>query len=216
MAVYRHLSDFILNGYFQPGEWIRERQVKELLGVSSTPIREALSMLVKERILESIPHHGVRVKDLTLQEIEEVYELRAELEGFAAELAAKRGSSAQLRKMEELLREAEEKREENFKKHGIESLISNNQFHDLIAEASGNRALKDALFQLHSGINLIRMMSWKRNTARSFMTLEQHGLILEAIMAGDGKLARLRMEEHVWDTVKLVLESAKKRNDPLF
>ncbi|MED3562919.1 GntR family transcriptional regulator, partial [Bacillus xiapuensis] len=91
MAVYKHLYQLIITGTFQPGEWIRERQIKEMLGVSSTPIREALKMLAQERLLEAVPHHGVRIKRLSLKEIEDMYELRVELEGLAAQLAAIRG-----------------------------------------------------------------------------------------------------------------------------
>jgi DNA-binding GntR family transcriptional regulator len=213
MAVYRHLYDLILTGYFQPGEWIRERQIKELLGVSSTPIREGLKMLVQERILDSVPHHGVRVKSLSLKEIEDVYELRAELEGLAAQLAAKRGSIAQFRKMEEFFRITESKMQENSYIQDSEALIFNNEFHDLIVEVSGNHALKNALFQLRAGINLIRMMSWKSNKNRSFVTLEQHRLILEAIIARDQHLARIRTQEHIWDSVKLFLQSSKEMNE---
>jgi DNA-binding GntR family transcriptional regulator len=215
MAVYRHLYDLILTGYFQPGEWIRERQIKELLGVSSTPIREGLKMLVQERILDSVPHHGVRVKSLSLKEIEDVYELRAELEGLAAQLAAKRGNKAQFRKLEELLRITERKMEENCHIQDSESLIFNNEFHDLIVEVSGNQSLKNTLFQLRAGINLIQMMSWKSNRNRSFATLEQHRHILEAIIARDQNLARLRTQEHIWDSVQLVLQSAKEMNESI-
>jgi DNA-binding GntR family transcriptional regulator len=213
MAVYRHLYDHIVTGYFQPGEWIRERQIKELLGVSSTPIREALKMLVQERILESVPHHGVRIKNLSIKEIEDIYELRAELEGLAAQLAAKRGSINQFNKMDELLLLTERRREENSQIQDSELLIFNNEFHDLIIEVSGNHALKNALFHLRAGIDLIRVMSWKSNSGRSFDTLNQHRLILDAIMARDPILARQRIHEHIWDSVKLVLQSAKESND---
>jgi DNA-binding GntR family transcriptional regulator len=213
MAVYRHLYDHIVTGYFQPGEWIRERQIKELLGVSSTPIREALKMLVQERILESFPHHGVRIKNFSIKEIEDIYEFRAELEGLAAQLAAKRGSIDQFTKMDELLLLTERRIEENSQIQDSELLIFNNEFHDLIIEVSGNHALKNALFHLRAGIDLIRVMSWKSNSGRLFDTLNQHRLILDAIMARDPILARQRTREHIWDSVKLVLQSAKESND---
>lgn len=210
MAVYRLLYNHIVTGYFLPGEWIRERQLKELLGVSSTPIREAIKMLVQERILESVPHHGVRIKNFSIKEIEDIYELRAELEGLAAHLAAKRGSITQFRKMEELLDLTERKIKDNSNIPDSELLIFNNDFHDLIIEVSGNHALKNTLYHLRAGIDLIRVMSWKSNSGRSFETLNQHRLILEAIMARDPKLARKRTQEHIWDSVKLVLQAAKE------
>lgn len=213
MAVYRHLYNLIITGSFQPGEWIRERQLKEMLGVSSTPIREALKMLVQERVLESVPHHGVRIKNLSLKEIEDIYVLRAELEGLAAQLAAKRGTKDHFKKMEELLLLTDRKIEENSGIQDLELLRFNNEFHDLIVEVSGNHALKNALFNLRAGIDLIRVMSWKSNSGRSFDTLHQHQLILYAIKARDPDLARLRTQEHIWDSVKLVLQAAKETND---
>jgi DNA-binding GntR family transcriptional regulator len=215
MAVYRHLYDHIVTGYFQPGERIRERQIKELLGVSSTPIREALKMLVQERILESVPHHGVRIKNFSIKEIEDIYELRAELEGLAAQLAAKHGSLAQFNKMDELLVLTERKIKENNHIQDSELLNFNNEFHDLIIEVSGNHALKNALFHLRAGIDLIRIMSWKSNSGRTFETLNQHRLILDAIMARDPNLARKRTQEHIWDSVKLVLAAARESNNKL-
>ncbi|RFU70524.1 GntR family transcriptional regulator [Peribacillus saganii] len=212
MAVYRHLYDRIVTGYFQPGEWIRERQIKELLGVSSTPIREALKMLVQERILESVPHHGVRIKKFSIKEIEDIYEFRAELEGLAAQLAAKRGSLDQFKEMDELLLLTQQKLEKTSHIQDSELLMFNNEFHDLLIEVSGNHALKNALFHLRAGIDLIRVMSIKRNSGRSFDTLNQHRLILDAIMARDPILARKRTHEHIWDSVKLVLQSCTAEN----
>ncbi|MEH7123522.1 GntR family transcriptional regulator [Bacillus sp. JJ1773] len=213
MVVYRHLYDLILTDYFKPGEWIRERHITEMLGVSSTPIREALKMLVQERILESVPHQGVRVKTLSKKEIEDVYELRAEMEGLAAQLAAKRGSIAQFNKLDELLFLTERKIVLNSPIQNSEFLKSNNEFHDLIVEVSDNHALKNALLQLRPGINLIRLMSWKSNRERLSMTLEQHRSILEAIIARDQILARKRTHEHIWESVRLVLQSVEEMNN---
>lgn len=210
MAVYRQVYKLVVTGAFVPGEWIRERQLKEMLGVSSTPIREALKMLVQERILESVPHHGVRVKRLSLKEIEDIYVLRAELEGLAAQLAAKRGSEEQFKQMEQLLLLTERKISENNDIQDSELLKLNNDFHDLIVEVSENLALKNALNQIRAGIDLIRVMSWKRNSGRLFETIHQHQLILYAIKARDPYLARVRTEEHIWDSVKLVLQAAKE------
>jgi DNA-binding GntR family transcriptional regulator len=210
MAVYRHIYNLVVTGAFKPGEWIRERQLKEILGVSSTPIREALKMLVQERVLESVPHHGVRVKSLSLKEIEDIYVLRADLEGLAAQLAAKRGTEAQFKQMEELLLLTDKRINENSGIQDSELLKFNNKFHDLILEISGNHALKNALNNLRAGIDLIRVMSWKSNSGRSFETMHQHQLILYAMKARDPYLARVRTEEHIWDSVKLVLKAAKE------
>ncbi|MBP1154452.1 MULTISPECIES: GntR family transcriptional regulator [unclassified Paenibacillus] len=211
MTVYKRLCDFVLNGQFPPGEWIRERQLKELLGVSSTPIREALRMLVQERILESIPHHGVRVKDLSVKEIEDYYQLRAELEGLAAELAAERGNILFFEKMEIIINKEREKDEATY--FASERVESNNEFHDLIVEASDNQALKNMLTHLRTGINWIQIRAWNLNKDRHFTTHNQHQKILEALMARDGKVARSRMVEHIWDSVHLILHPSNTEKE---
>ncbi|GHH99243.1 GntR family transcriptional regulator [Neobacillus kokaensis] len=216
MAVYKHLYSLIVTGAFQPGEWIRERQIKEMLGVSSTPIREALKMLTQERLLEAVPHHGVRVKHLSTKEIEDIYELRVELEGLAAELAAKRGTHDQFQKMDELLHMIERKMEENSGIQDSEFLKLNNDFHDLIIEVSGNHALKNAVSQIRASIDLIRIISLKNNKGRFDETLRQHRLILYAIKTRDPQLARLRIQEHIWDSVKMMLKAAKESNERIF
>ena len=213
MAVYRHIYQLVVSGTFKPGEWIRERQLKEMLGVSSTPIREALKMLVQERVLESVPHHGVRLSNFSLKEIEDIYVLRAELEGLAAQLAAKHGSVEQFNQMEKILLVVEKIIQENREDQDSELLKLNNEFHDLIIEASRNHALKNSLNYLRAGIDIIRVMSWKRNSGRSFETIHQHQQILYALKARDPYLARVRTEEHIWESVKLVLQAAKEAKD---
>lgn len=212
MAVYKHLKDLILTGYFPPGEWIRERKIKEMLGVSSTPIREALRMLVQERILVSVPHHGVRLKQFSPKELQDFYELRSEIEGLAVELAAKRRTEKQLRKIEEILIVTEKNSKEN-PDFEAEAINYNNQFHDLIAQASDNEALMSELSQMRTEVNLLRVMSWKSEKKRPLATMKQHRLIYEAIENENPNLARRRMSEHIWDSAKLVLQVAKQIQD---
>lgn len=202
MAVYKRLFDCVINGQFQPGEWIRERQLKEMLGVSSTPIREALRMLVQEQILESVPHQGVRVKHFSMKEIEDYYELRAEMEGLAAGLAAGRATPQLTARLEEVLHQQRKFLDQACSP--AEAMESNNEFHDLIVEAGGNEMLKNTLLHLRVGINWIQHMAWKLNNDRHFITYHQHRAILEAIVIGDANKARSRMQEHVWDSIKLI------------
>lgn len=207
MAVYRNLIELILSGHFEPGEWIRERQVKDLLGISSTPIREALRMLVHEDILESIPHHGVRMRRLTVKEIQDFYEFRAELEGMAAELAAKRGTDRDLHHIEQILLKTK-----MFIQHeqaGEQSTFIryNNEFHQLIANASQNRVLVHSLEQIQTKINLLRVYSWyKENNNRPKETLYQHQQIFEAIKNRNPQLARKKVHEHILSRLEHELE----------
>ncbi|WP_019120549.1 GntR family transcriptional regulator [Brevibacillus massiliensis] len=209
MAVYHRLNELFAAGKFQIGEWIREREIKELLGVSSTPIREALRMLVQERILESVPHHGVRLRRLTLKEIRDFYELRAELEGLSAELAAKRGDKQKLEAIGQILDLARANLELELPDEK-EAVRHNNEFHHAIAAAGDNHALINSLSQLRATIHLLCSMSWSRNKQRRVTTLHQHQEIFAAITARDPELARKSAQEHIWDSSLQVLNAAKE------
>lgn len=208
-AVYNRLSELIISGYFQMGEWIRERHIREILGVSSTPIREALRMLVQERLLESVPHHGVRIRRLSIKEIQDFYELRAELEGLSAQLAAMRASEVQLLAVQDMLNEAGERMKKT-SVHEMEAVRHNHDFHGMIAQASGNYALADLLVQQRSNFNLLRVMLWGKDKQRPLVTVSQHQAILDAIVDRNPGLARMRAQEHILDSATLMLKVAKE------
>lgn len=207
MAVYRNLTELLLSGYFEPGEWIRERQVKDLLGISSTPIREAMRMLVHEDILESIPHHGVRIRRLTEKEIRDYYEFRAELEGLAAELAAERGTDSDFDKINQLLVNTEQLIRNGAVKEDTKFIKYNNKFHSLIAQAGQNHVLVHSLEQIQTKINMLRVYSWyKEDKRRPTKTLTQHQQIFDAIKERNPKLARKKIQEHVLNRLEHELE----------
>ena len=87
-AAYKHLRDAILSGLLAPGKRVSEPAIAEQLGLSRTPIREALQYLAKEGLVEMVPNKGARVRQLALKEIKEVYQVRAFLEAEGARLAA--------------------------------------------------------------------------------------------------------------------------------
>lgn len=89
-AVYERIRENIANGTLPPGEWIREGPLADALGVSRTPVREALNALAAEGVVEIVRHRGARVSSWTVRDVEEVYNLRALLEGEGARLAAER------------------------------------------------------------------------------------------------------------------------------
>ncbi|WP_286886542.1 GntR family transcriptional regulator [Aneurinibacillus sp. UBA3580] len=208
-AVYNRLSELIASGYFQMGEWIRERQIKEILGVSSTPIREALCMLVQERLLEAVPHHGVRLRQLSVKEIEDFYELRAELEGLSAYLAATRASDEQVLAMQRMLNTVTA-RMKTASVNELETVQHNHDFHGMIAQASGNQALADCLAQQRANFNLLRIMLWGRDKQRPLVTVSQHQAIFDAIAGRKPALARKRAQEHISDSVVFMLKMVKE------
>ncbi len=95
-AVYERIRKEIADGTLPPGEWIREGSLAEALGVSRTPVREALNALAAEGVVEIVRYRGARVSSWTVRDVEEVYNLRALLEGEGARLAAERAEPALL------------------------------------------------------------------------------------------------------------------------
>ncbi len=89
-SVYLQLRRMILYSELRPGEWLRQVELAKLLGVSRTPIREAMRSLQQEGLVEIVPNHGVRVAPLSLEEFEELYALRIGIEGLAARVATER------------------------------------------------------------------------------------------------------------------------------
>jgi DNA-binding GntR family transcriptional regulator len=205
-AVYDRLKEMLLAGHFHPGQWIRERELTEMLNVSRTPIREALRILEQDRLVDSIPRRGFRMRIPQPKELQDFYELRAELEGLAAQLAAERAFPAAL----EDIREALERARRSLGQHDAPHVIAgNNAFHDRVAAASGNQVLLQSLSQLRDGVNLYRTLSWSAQQSRPPVTLEQHEGIFDAIESRDARRARERARNHVWDSLPLALEAVR-------
>ncbi|WAH35217.1 GntR family transcriptional regulator [Alicyclobacillus dauci] len=202
--VYERIREFVLTGRFLPGQWLREKELIEILGVSRTPIREAFRRLEQEQLVESVPRYGFRVRTFSKEEIRDFFELRAELEGMAAGLAAERATVNSVREISESLTQARLSLDEG---DSADVIRANNLFHDRVAESSGNQALVRCLKQLRAGVNLQRVLTWSKHKDRPSATLGQHFEIYRAIKDGDSRLARTTASKHVLDSLELALET---------
>lgn len=199
-VAYDHLYRMILAGEFLPGQWIKERQLTELLGISRTPVREALRMLEQERLVVSIPHRGFRVPIPTIKELEDFYELRAELEGMAARLAATRAAEADLSHLKSLWEAAQE----GLRVGDATAMAeSNDAFHHSLAQCTGNAELVSSLDRLRTGIDLYRNLSWSAQKGRPALTLEQHKRILTFVCQRNGPAAQDSARTHILDSLAL-------------
>jgi DNA-binding GntR family transcriptional regulator len=203
----------VLSGEIAVGSRLRQETLAAEFAVSRTPIREALRQLQANGLVDVQPNRGAVVRGPTVREIREAYEVRAELEGVAAELAAARIRDAQLR----ALREAErlfrrsisalvksERRRDGSSADG-EWMRANDLFHRVIQEAAGNERLVALVQDLHR--NFPRNLTWAALSGSSALlkqNVEEHGDILEAIEARDGAAARQRMIAHVRHAGELV------------
>lgn len=155
-VVFEYLRTSILNGDLKPGERLMEIQLAEQLGVSRTPVREAIRKLEKEKFVEMIPRKGAYVADLTAKDILDVLEIRTILEGFASSLAAFRMTDDEVDALEQTLIDFNEYLEELDRPGMIEK--KDNQFHDMIFEATRNNKLIEIVQDLHDQFQRFRLI----------------------------------------------------------
>jgi DNA-binding GntR family transcriptional regulator len=200
--VHRALRQAVLSRRFEPGARLIETELAEQLGVSRTPVREALSKLEAEGLVESQPAGGMVVLDLEA-ELVEIYGLRQRLEGYAAYLAAIRATEAELEAIDAVRLQALD---------GVDRLslkeraALNNEFHRLLIEASHS----PRLIRLSSGyrdyfLNQRMLQFYDRDTALRHH--EQHARIVEALRARDPDGAERELRAHFQSAVTVIQSS---------
>ncbi len=200
----------IMNGSLQPRERLMEIQLAEELGVSRTPVREALRKLELEGFIVMVPRKGAYVSDLTIKDIADVFEIRAALEGLAGALAAERITEEELDEMERLLVEKGEAIHQN----DIDKLVeADTRFHEALYKASRNERLTTIISNLREQIQRFRLTSLSVPGRRTD-SLEEHRNILEAIQARDIQVARQLAQEHIENAENVLIESLKKGGLP--
>lgn len=189
--IYKALREAIFRGDYKPGERLTEPGLAKLFGVSRNPIREVLRKLQSEGIVEIPPRKSARVAVYSVEEIEEIIELRAELEGLSAQFAAGRLTDDTTADFKELLDAGNKAAEEN----DIAKLSQyNEEFHSLLSSSGKNRFLVDYISTLRE------RTLWlfdKVKGDRSIVSWKEHVGVLEAIMSSDRKLAALLNARHV-------------------
>ncbi len=204
-AAYKHLRAAILSGSLLPGERISEPALADTLGLSRTPIREALQTLAKEGLVDIVPHKGARVRQLSVKEIREVYEVRAVLESEAARLAACHATPDDITTIFESLGHL----------NALDSsdLTAQRQadmkFHSCFVAAGHNRTLERLFNDLQGSLSLLR--SYTSNLSQTPETQAQHGAIAEAIRNKQPELAANAAKIHVLHFLELLLEREQRR-----
>lgn len=191
--VARKLREAILSGRFQPGQRLLERELVARMGVSRTPIREALRKLEREGLVSTVPYKGPAVTKFTPESAREVYEVRAALEGQAAALLARRRDRTVIARMRGHVRDAERALA---RRQPAGVLAANNAFHDELAAGSGNLLLRSLIANLQDRIVLLRVesLSYPGRRPRS---IAEHRAIVRMLARGDAEGARRLVEEHV-------------------
>jgi DNA-binding GntR family transcriptional regulator len=190
--VYKTIRVRILSFELPPGTRLKDSQLAASLGISNTPVREALRRLEEASLVETLPRRGTFVKRLNRRELEGLYEVREALEKLAVELAAARASDAlldQLVQMANLHARA-------VQREAVEEFLEfDRRFHDLIAEGADNPILGDSLRGLADRIHIFRRFDLGQTQDQ--MSAEEHSAIAAALRRRDAGQAVAFMTQHI-------------------
>ena len=196
--IFEQLERDILSGKYPRGEILSEMRLSTELGVSRTPIREAIRRLEQEHILEECGR-GVVVVGISREDMLDMYEIRLQIEGLAAARAAKNISDEQLREMGDVLdlqRFYIEKQESGSADSSDHINNLDSRFHELLYKSCGSKAYCDTLLPMHKKMTKYRKASVRKHS-RAVHSLQEHIAIYEALKAHDGELAAELTLRHV-------------------
>ncbi len=192
-VVFEAMREAILTQVLRPGERLMEIQLAEDMGVSRTPVREAIKKLVAEGFVTLTPRKGAQVAELSLDDVRELYEIRSGLEVLACGLAAERASKEEI---EEIVRYVSKTSEELYSQNVAGIVQIDIGFHDLVYKATHNGRLLSILLNISAQVYRIRASSIQL-PGRKEESLLEHRQIAEAISARDVSLARKLAQKHI-------------------
>lgn len=197
----------IVSGAIPLGSWLRQDALALDFGISRTPVREALQLLHGQGIVEIVPHRGAVVRGPTPRDVRENCEVRAELEGFAAELAAMRIRDDQMARLieardafEQLVEQviASHRAERDFQRLAKQWAATNERFHSTVLAAADNNQLTASVLDLAARFprNMSFQVLWG-NSRQVRANAEEHAAIAAAILDRDGPGARVAVRDHM-------------------
>jgi DNA-binding GntR family transcriptional regulator len=202
-GTYQRLLEEIRAGRLTPGTRLREVEIAERLGVSRTPVREAMRQLEADGLVVHVPRHGATIRRLDYAEVMELYEMRAVLEGTAARLAARAASVMELQELRTL--NAEFAATAN----PVEAAGRNRQFHQMLLESTRNRFLGAAVVGLQKTL-LILGPTTLMDAQRIRRAVTEHDAVLDALEARDGAGAEAAMRRHIEEAQRLRIRDLRQ------
>ena len=183
----------VSSGILKPGDQLEVTALAERFGVSRTPIREAIRALVDTGVLETRPRKGSFVRILNAKQLLDLFQVAAELEGMACRIAALSLTKEDVKAIETGLKKCNQAAEDQ---NNIEYAMANLDFHTAIHKASGNDWLIEQLRQLQINLNSYRTMPYEIR-GRLKKSTDEHTVICDAILSGDGERACDLMRDHM-------------------
>ena len=206
--VYETLENDILSGIYPRGEVLTELKLCERLGVSRTPVREALNRLKEQQLVEETSSHGVVVRGISEQDLLDIYEIRRRVEGYATRLCAQRITEEQLNELREIVA-----LQGFYTERGGATNIRDmdSRFHELVYRYCGSRILAATLSELHHKVQRYRKLSVEHSD-RARVAVKEHEAILQALEQHDGDEAERLTVLHI-DNAKQCIVSATGANE---
>lgn len=209
--VYEQLYKEITSGVILPGAALREQEICDRLGISRTPVREALNRLAVDGVVESIPNAGVYVKVFSMQDVDDMYRLRAALESMAARMACERGFDTE--KLERM-RRAQEVFKQGIASGDRELIKSGDlEFHRQLVGLCESRVLAEVLTR-----NNVHILGWRSLTVlnengRLVQAVQDHDQLIHALDTRNCELAVKTCEQHILDTSRMIQQILRERQE---
>lgn len=200
----------IIKGVYADEERLVEPKLAKSLGISRTPIREALRQLETEGFIEIVPRKGAVVKSLTVGDIDDLYAVKASLEGLAARQATANLTEKDIERLRKINEKFRNLAYENPNMNIIEEYLKYNvDFHNIFITASRNKKILEILDGLAKNFQRFKTMLVS-NPDRVKLAAEEHRMIIEAFASGDPDLAESRVRWHVQNAWEYLKKNIKK------
>lgn len=199
--VFEKLENDIIHGVYPRGEILTELKLVEMLGVSRTPVREALRRLEQERLIEETGK-GSLVLGITTDDLLDIMSIREHIEGLAAYYACINVTAEDLKELENIV----DLQDFYFGKWDVDQLQkADDRFHDMICELSGRSVIRDTLVPLHRKTRRYRKTAIQ-DKDRAVLSLQEHRAIFNALKEGDPEKARQVTNQHITNAKNHMLE----------
>jgi len=206
--VFEQIKEMIVRGTIPAGKRMIESEIAESMGISRTPVREAVHKLEAEGLLNPLPKGGYVVRGLDISDIEETFEIRSILESFASYLAAHRHSNKEIVPLEEKMEEFQR----YLDKHDLKELARiNTEFHELLYTLSRSPRLVKMIHNLRDEIYFLRKIIL-RSVDMARLSNKDHREIIKAIKKREAKKVERLVRDHILRGKEFVINEIKKGN----
>lgn len=205
-VIFNTLREAIIVGELKPGERLMEVQLADKMGVSRTPVREAIRKLELEGLVTMIPRKGAHVADLSVKDIMDVLEVRASLDGLATALAAIRITEDELRELNHVRGQFES----NIERDNLQGSIKKDvEFHEIIYRASRNEKLIQIISNLREQIHRFRVIYLKDYMSAQDI-VKEHSEIFDALKEKDMDRSRQLAQTHIKHQEETIIRALKR------